>query len=71
MSSPHNFTVTDWLLGFMIFSTHASRISLLLERLMCRQYCKLTNEHPYNIYAIDPFHVRENVSKLEDKTKEI
>ena len=24
-----------------------------------------------NKLAIDPFHVRENVSKLEDKTKEI
>ena len=25
----------------------------------------------YMSMAIDPFHVRENVSKLEDKTKEI
>ena len=31
----------------------------------------ILSNHVYAELAIDPFHVRENVSKLEDKTKEI
>ena len=60
-----SLNITDWLLGFLIFGTHAPGISYFFitgTPYVWTVLYKLTNEHPYNMYAIKDVFLSEDPS---------